>query len=36
MSIVAIIVFLAQLLFVVNFFYSIFKGRKVEGEYANP
>lgn len=36
MSIVSIIVFLAQLLFVVNFFYSIFKGRKVEGEYANP
>ena len=36
MSVVAIIVFLAQLLFIVNFFYSIFKGRKVEGEYANP
>lgn len=32
----AIIVFLAQLLFVVNFFYSIFKGRKVEGEVCNP
>lgn len=27
-SVVAIIVFLAQLLFLVNFFYSIFKGRK--------
>ena len=36
MSVVAIIVFLAQLLFVINFFYSIFKGRKLEGEYANP
>jgi cytochrome c oxidase subunit 1 len=36
MSIVAIIVFLGQILFVVNFFYSIFKGRKLEGEYANP
>ena len=36
MSIFAIIVFLAQLLFLVNFFYSIFKGRKLEGEYANP
>ncbi|HWB62371.1 MAG TPA: cbb3-type cytochrome c oxidase subunit I [Chitinophagales bacterium] len=36
MSIAAIIVFLGQLLFIVNFFYSIFKGRKVEGEYANP
>ena len=36
MSIVSIIVFLAQILFVVNFFYSIFKGRKLEGEYANP
>ena len=36
MSIVSIIVFLAQILFVVNYFYSIFKGRKLEGEYANP
>jgi cytochrome c oxidase subunit 1 len=36
MSIVAIIVFMAQLLFVINFYYSIFKGRKVQGEYANP
>lgn len=42
-SIAAIIVFLGQLVFVVNFFYSIFKGRKVEAEktvdgygYANP
>ncbi len=42
-SIVAIVVFLGQLVFVVNFFYSIFKGRKVTGvkhedgyEYANP
>ncbi|MFN8285671.1 MAG: cbb3-type cytochrome c oxidase subunit I [Chitinophagales bacterium] len=42
-SVVAIVVFLGQLVFVVNFFYSIFKGRKVTGvkhadgyEYANP
>jgi cytochrome c oxidase subunit I len=42
-SIAAIIVFLGQILFVVNFFYSIFKGRKLEAEkvvdgygYANP
>ena len=42
-SIAAIIVFLGQILFVVNFFYSIFKGRKVAAEktvdgydYANP
>jgi cytochrome c oxidase subunit 1 len=36
MSIVSVVVFLAQILFVVNFFYSIFKGRKLEGEYCNP
>lgn len=35
-SVSAIIVFLAQILFIVNFFYSIFKGRKVEGEVCNP
>jgi cytochrome c oxidase subunit 1 len=42
-SVAAIIVFLGQLLFVINFFYSIFKGRNVEPEtivdghaYANP
>jgi len=42
-SIAAIIVFIGQLIFVVNFFYSIFKGRKVQAEkvvdgysYANP
>jgi len=42
-SVAAIVVFLGQLIFVVNFFYSIFKGRKVTGEkaadgyeYANP
>jgi len=35
-SVAAIVVFLAQILFIFNFFYSIFKGRKVEGEYANP
>jgi cytochrome c oxidase subunit 1 len=42
-SIAAIIVFLAQLIFVINFFYSIFKGRKVTVEreeggytYGNP
>ncbi len=42
-SIAAIIVFLGQLLFVINFFYSIFKGRPVEVErtedgyhYGNP
>jgi len=42
-SIAAIIVFLGQFVFVVNFFYSIFKGREVKGEkredgyeYANP
>lgn len=42
-SISAIVVFVGQLIFVVNFFYSIFKGRQVEGvkhedgyEYANP
>lgn len=33
-SIFAIIVFLCQLIFVVNFFYSIFKGRKMETQ--NP
>ncbi|MBL0309958.1 MAG: cbb3-type cytochrome c oxidase subunit I [Bacteroidetes bacterium] len=36
MSMVAIIVYLAQFLFLINFFYSIFKGTKLEGEYANP
>ena len=42
-SICAIVVFTAQILFVVNFFYSIFKGRKVDVErtedghtYGNP
>ncbi|HLP51208.1 MAG TPA: cbb3-type cytochrome c oxidase subunit I [Chitinophagales bacterium] len=42
-SIAAIVVFFVQLVFVVNFFYSIFKGRKVLAErtvdgygYANP
>jgi cytochrome c oxidase subunit 1 len=42
-SVAAIIVFLGQLVFVVNFFYSIFKGRELRGEkqadgyeYANP
>lgn len=35
-SVAAIVVFAAQILFIVNFFYSIFYGRKVEGEYANP
>ncbi|MCX6198913.1 MAG: cbb3-type cytochrome c oxidase subunit I [Bacteroidetes bacterium] len=42
-SIAAIIVFLGQVLFVINFFYSIFKGRRVEVEktvdgydYGNP
>lgn len=42
-SVAAIIVFLGQLVFVVNFFYSIFKGRELKGEkkadgyeYANP
>lgn len=42
-SIAAIIVFIGQIIFVVNFFYSIFKGRKVAAEttvdghdYANP
>lgn len=43
-SVAAIIVFFVQLIFVVNFFYSIFKGRKVAAErtdedgytYANP
>jgi cytochrome c oxidase subunit 1 len=30
MSVISIIVFLGQILFVVNFFYSIFKGRKLE------
>jgi cytochrome c oxidase subunit 1 len=35
-SIAAIVVFFAQLVFIVNFFYSIFKGRKLEGEYNNP
>ncbi|MCS6818466.1 MAG: cbb3-type cytochrome c oxidase subunit I [Chitinophagales bacterium] len=35
-SVSAIVVFLAQILFIVNFFYSIFRGRKVEGEVCNP
>lgn len=42
-TVAAIITFFGQLLFIVNFFYSIFKGRKVRGEkkedgyeYANP
>jgi cytochrome c oxidase subunit 1 len=35
-SIAAIVVFFAQLVFIVNFFYSIFNGRKLEGEYNNP
>lgn len=35
-SVAAIVVFFAQLVFIVNFFYSIFKGRKLEGEYNNP
>lgn len=35
-SVAAIIAFCAQIIFVINFFYSIFKGRKLEGEYANP
>jgi cytochrome c oxidase subunit 1 len=35
-SIMAIIVFLAQLIFVVNFFYSIFKGRPMTEENKNP
>jgi cytochrome c oxidase subunit 1 len=29
-------IFRLRLLFIVNFFYSIFKGRKLEGEYNNP
>ncbi|MEO5648789.1 MAG: cbb3-type cytochrome c oxidase subunit I [Ginsengibacter sp.] len=35
-SVVAIIVFLAQFLFIFNFFYSIFKGRKLTEKDANP
>ena len=35
-SIAAIIVFLAQFIFVVNFFYSIYKGKKVTEENKNP
>ena len=35
-SIVAIIVFFVQFLFIFNFFYSIFKGRKVTKETSNP
>ena len=35
-SIVAIIVFLVQFLFIFNFFYSIFKGRKVTAANSNP
>ncbi len=35
-SIVAIIVFVTQLLFIFNFFYSIFKGRRVTSRNKNP
>jgi cytochrome c oxidase subunit 1 len=35
-TVAAIIVFAAQLIFVINFFYSIFKGRKVTEENKNP
>ena len=35
-SIAAIIVFLAQFIFVINFFYSIYKGKKVTEENKNP
>ncbi|MEO6819480.1 MAG: cbb3-type cytochrome c oxidase subunit I [Ginsengibacter sp.] len=35
-SVVAIIVFFTQFLFVFNFFYSMFKGRKVTEETKNP
>jgi cytochrome c oxidase subunit 1 len=35
-SVVAIIVFFAQFLFIFNFFYSIFKGRKLTDETSNP
>ncbi len=35
-SVVAIIVFFVQFLFIFNFFYSIFKGRKVTEENKNP
>jgi cytochrome c oxidase subunit 1 len=35
-SIAAIIVFFAQLLFVFNYFVSIWKGKKVEGDKPNP
>ena len=35
-SIVAIIVFFTQFLFIFNFFYSMFKGRKVTEETKNP
>lgn len=35
-SVVAIIVFLAQFLFIFNFFYSMFKGRKVTSKNLNP
>ncbi len=35
-SIAAIVVFTAQLLFVINFFYSIFKGRKMKEDNLNP
>ena len=35
-SIAAIIVFVAQLIFVLNFFHSIFKGKKVTEETKNP
>lgn len=35
-TVAAIVVFFTQILFLVNFFHSIFKGRKVEGEVCNP
>jgi cytochrome c oxidase subunit 1 len=35
-SIVAIIVFVTQFLFIINFFYSIFKGRKLTEKNRNP
>ena len=35
-TIVTIIVFVAQLVFVLNFFYSIFKGRKMKEDNLNP
>jgi cytochrome c oxidase subunit 1 len=35
-SIMAIVVFFAQLIFILNFFYSIFKGRKMTDDNLNP